>query len=217
MHPTSRLEERLESIERQLRIWRRAALFVGAVMAVMFIGWAPVLDDADTNVTESIAQPPTGETTARDVVTQRIKVVDEKGRTRIELGAYEAGPAIRMLDEDGELRAAFFVNPVGPGLSMIDDDHTPRIGMSILGDVADFRLMDEDGEAWAVFAEKKGRRMFALTDERRRAHVGMTVNDGAASMTVTGRNNQGIAARANDEGSEFIMSDSQGKEIFRKP
>jgi len=218
MSDLTRLELRLERLERRLRHWRRLGVLLLATVAFSLTGWAPLLEGEQGNVLEEdVSRSPPDAESVDEVVARKVRITDERGRTMMELAAYDKGPAIRMMDEQGELRFALFLNQLGPGISMIDDEGVPRIGVAILDDAADLRMMDEEGQTWAMFAEKKSRRMFVLTDDRRTAHVGMMVHKGNASMTVTGQNGQGIAARAGEEGAEFIMHDSRGKEVFRKP
>lgn len=93
------LESRIERVERELRLWRGAALVaLGVVVATLSIGWAGPPQRLDVN---------------------ELNVVDSAGgRGRISLKVGEAGPgqpSVTLVDNQGRTRATMAVRGDGAG------------------------------------------------------------------------------------------------------
>lgn len=108
------LIERVESLERENRRWKRTALVVAsALAAAAMVG---------------MSSPPT-----KTLDLELLRIVDSSGKARAILGMGDEGPALSLLDEKGRLRANLGIEKAGPSLDLLDTSETPRAQLTVDG------------------------------------------------------------------------------------
>ena len=76
----------------------------------------------------------------RTLEADRIVLLDPQGRTRIELVAGDAGPAVRLLNEDGKTRLELKVTDNAPSIALIDSEGNEHATIRMVGDHASLSL-----------------------------------------------------------------------------
>lgn len=108
---TELLLQRLDRLERELRGVRMASL----LLVLVLVGFAFMIH--------------TGQLPLK---THSVRVIDEKGDTRLFLSAdSQMGSSLAMFDEQGELRVALGVSDGWPDLAFYDERGKPRVGLSL--------------------------------------------------------------------------------------
>ena len=122
------IEQRMELLERTIRLWRRLACTM-AVLVVATVGIGAVQMNED------------------ELVLRKLVIQDEKGRDRIALAADKHGGLGADLPVSGEVAAH---------LPLIDEivepDQAPDVGVKVqLGDPVEVMLAPEGDERWGFF------------------------------------------------------------------
>jgi len=156
------LEERIETLERELASAKhrnRWALAVGAA-AIVGLAWAGAWITA---VPSAQAQ---GAGAASNVVRANAFIVeDEDGKPRAMIAATKDGPGLGMYDENGKTRAGILVTKHGPALDMYDENGKPRAAIGVTKDGPRLRMFDENGKPRAAIGVTKNGPVLGMFNE----------------------------------------------------
>jgi hypothetical protein len=117
------IEERMTRLEREVRIWKRAAIVTLFPIAAL--------------IAFSL--------TPRNLVAKSLKIVDQEGTTRIVLGVDKDGPIMGLSDEAGTTRAILFASKDDAAVQINDQKGTPRARMAADKDGPQLLLVDQEG------------------------------------------------------------------------
>lgn len=111
---TNTPEARLDRLERWNRVWKWSALVTLTALAAVEVQGMSARSSANA-----------------ELVTRKVRIVDEAGANRIVLGANEEGLlGIKIRDANGKLRGSWAVAPEGDiRLEMTSRDETPRLSL----------------------------------------------------------------------------------------
>lgn len=144
-------DERLSALERELAMTRRrlrwALALAGAGLGLFAVS------DRPGGTRGAYAQEPVPEV----IRARRIEAVDENGKTRAVLGAFDEGPSLVLQDVSGEIRAELSANKAGnegPELSLNDENGKPRAVLGAHAGGTALDLSDEKGKFWSTPARK---------------------------------------------------------------
>lgn len=137
------VEERLETLERQLAATKRSKRRILGAVGLALVGAVLVWIGIGTSRVQADGRP--GELHVR-----RLFVDDEKGRCRVVLNVTRSGPGLVVFDEKGKVRVFLKVPPkVGPRLVLYDEDGRERVRLG----VEQLRFADEEDKRHVLVGE----------------------------------------------------------------
>jgi len=124
--------ERLGRLERELRLWKRAAMAT-VVLLLALLAFGPTPRTREARAADS---------SAKELVARSLTIVDEQGNRRI---ALDSRPAVMLYDEKGTLRASLAATNDSPVLALFDKRETQRAKLGTGNDGPVLVLFDEKG------------------------------------------------------------------------
>lgn len=130
-HPEKQpLEIRIERLERQNQLFRRAALT--CLIALVSIG---LMGQTKRPRKAAPAPAPAAPVVPEKIEAQSFILKDNNGKIRAELSMAGTGPAFKLLDESGTPLMTFSLNdgsPQGPVMRLSDPQHNAGVSLSVL-------------------------------------------------------------------------------------
>ena len=134
----------------KLRRMGKLAGYVGFAV-IAFLGGAA--GNLLTSTPTATAAAPPG--FAKRVVARQFVVVDDLGRSRIQLGVVQKSTMVTFYDAKGKLRMNLSLMPNGmPGVILADGKGTPRIHFSALDDNVALSLYSKNGNMAAMLGSR---------------------------------------------------------------
>ena len=132
------IEERLWRLERRTR---QLLFAFGVVVAVGLVA---------TLATGRVAAAQTRSQSAEELRTKRLLIVDDQGRTRIELAAIEGQPGLFLYDAAGECNATLMLSKGRPWLFLLDTTGKRRAVLAVSRSGPGLHLRDAAGTTRAT-------------------------------------------------------------------
>ncbi len=105
------IEERFTRLEREVRLWKRAATATIVLLAAM-IAFSPTPRTREARAADS---------SATDLVVRSLTIAGVHGNRRIRLDIIKNTPRLLLYDEKGTARAILAAGKDGPALYLADD------------------------------------------------------------------------------------------------
>jgi hypothetical protein len=199
------LHERIKRIERQnRRLKNYTAVLVLTLLALAFVG----------------AKAGSRDGHFREIIAERITIVDGAGHEILLIGSGEEGTGIRILNKEGKraLGIGIAADEGGSGILVADKEGRPRIGLGMDEGVPSVAVTDENGKKiLAIGGDKKGYG-FVVMDENEVERAGLGFKEGNTGVAIydeTGKYVRGMIRQADGvHYSSYV--DENGKEIIVK-
>ena len=149
------IEERLETLERELAVAKRRnrRLLAGVVLAVVLAVSGLGVAKKALKLTKTLPASQALEVGASQKVIRATQIIleDENGKTRVALDVVENFAGLSLSDENGKTRAQLGVSKVGPGLFLRDENGKNRVSLGMSKEGTVLSLSDENGkEVWST-------------------------------------------------------------------
>lgn len=165
------VSERLERLERECRLWRRAgtSVVIGGVLMLIVSGAQLSKVPNEIEAKHFVVRDERGTTRARLEVGRDgapiLRLLDSKEMPRIEMGLVDGRPSMIFYHADDKPRASLKVLPDGnPYLKLLHPDGEPRVVLSLFG----AHISDLDGKACVDIGESGNRLKIRLQDDMRK-------------------------------------------------
>jgi hypothetical protein len=197
------LHERIEGIEKQnRRLKSYMAFLILSFLALAVMG--------------AKAGPSDGH--FRQVIAERISIVDGAGKEVILIGSSEEGTGIRVLNKAGKrvLGIGIAADEEGSGILVADKEGRPRIGLGMDKDLPSVAMVDENGKKiLAMGGDEKGYG-FVVMDENEVERVGLGFNKGNTGVMIYDDNGKYVRGMIRQKNGIHYSSylDENGKEII---
>ncbi len=133
----------------------------------------------------------------KEIVTENLKIVDEKGNTRIELsGNGEGAPVITFYDSKEEGRLTIAVSDDEPGIALCDSEEKGRLAMAVFKDgTPKLDLCDSAEKVRLGMTVSEDEPVIGFLDSEEEMRLGMAVfEDGAPSLELYGPDGEVISS-----------------------
>ena len=197
------LHERIRRIEKQNRRLKSYMVFlVLSFLALVVMGAKAGLNDGHF----------------RQIVAERISIVDGAGQERMLIGNSEEGTGIKVLNKAGKkvLGIGIDADEEGSGILVNDKEGRPRIGLGLDEGVPSVVMVDENGKKiLAMGGDEKGYG-FVIMDENEVERAGLGFQDGDTGIVIYddhGKYSRGMIRQKNGI-HYFSYVDENGKEII---
>jgi hypothetical protein len=199
---TGTIEERLARLERGLKRGKRAVTAMMVLLAFLLV-WNGVMRGGKVHAAPD----------AVDLVAKSLKIVDEKGSTRVFLLVNEEGPSMFMTDEKRKIRVGLSVGKDGPVVSLDDEKEKPRVGLSVVKDVPVVSLRDERGKGSVGLLVDEDGPNLALKDQRGKTRVSFAVlKDNNPDLTLRDEKGESrVSLFVDKDGPLVSLRDERGK------
>ena len=135
--------ERLEKVERHLRVEKRRNRWLLATVGLGVVGLVLAWILGGTTTT---AQAQGASSGLKEIRAHRFILEDQNGKSRAELDVDKDGPGLALLDETGKPRVSLDVFKSGPILNLLDADGKPRAILDVTNAGPRLVLRDETGK-----------------------------------------------------------------------
>jgi hypothetical protein len=212
-----RLVERVDSLERASRWWRRGAVIVIVTAAVIcFAGRFGPNAGAVQNQSANAAPA--------EVITKRLAVRDEDGKDRIILVVNNNGvPVMGFLDKNGREQLDIFYDPSGtPCITMKDGNLTPRMVLKVNANgIPEIDVCDKDAKNRAILQVRADSSpVLGMVDADGKERIDLLIHPNGDSMlhfTDSGVNDRVVLSSAADGTPLIQLLDKSGKALFKAP
>ena len=199
------LHERIGRIEKQNRRLKSYMVFlVLSFLALVVMGAKAGLNDGYF----------------RQIIAERISIVDGAGQERMLIGNSEEGTGIKVLNKAGKkvLGIGIDADEEGSGILVNDKEGRPRIGLGLDEGVPSVVMVNENGKKiLAMGGDEKGYG-FVIMDENEVERAGMGYKDGDTGFAIyddQGKYVRGMIRQKNGvHYSSYV--DENGKEVIVK-
>jgi hypothetical protein len=197
------LNERIGKIEKQnRRLKNYMVLLVLSILALAVMG--------------AKAGPSDGH--FRQVITERISIVDGAGQEVILIGSSEKGTGIRILNTAGKrvLGIGIAADEEGSGILIADKEGRPRIGLGMDNGLPSVAMVDENGKKiMAMGGDEKGYG-FVIMDENEVERAGLGFKDGNTGVMIFDDNGKYVRGMVRQKDGAHYSSyvDGKGKEVI---
>jgi hypothetical protein len=199
------LHERMERIEKQNRRLKSCMVFlVLTFLALVVMG----------------AKAGSYDGHFRQIVAERITIVDGSGQELVLIGSGKEGTGIRVLNKAGKraIGIGITADEEGSGILVADKEGRPRIGLGMDAGLPSIAMIDENGKKiMAIGGDKKGYGLVVM-DENEVERVGLGVNEGNTGVAIyddTGKYVRGMIRQKNGvHYSSYV--DENGKEVIER-
>jgi len=203
------IEERLETIQKELNAWKRNTIWLLAFVVLIIIG-------------SSIWGWMRGK---EKVVAQRFTLLDELGKPRAALGMMSGKhPALIMFDAQGKSCAALGVDPDGKTSLVMGGGQGKGVTLNIsigLNGTPSFIMSDPLGKERVILGvTQDGFPTLAMRDSQGKDRLVLGLDLGVMPLIALydAEENHRVSFGVNNDGTpEFWMSDAKGKTIWSAP
>jgi hypothetical protein len=186
--------ERLVRLERELRYWRFAAVFVVAsftLVILLGVGTSP-----------------------ETIRAKRFVVVDPQGRTRAELGLDEQGNsekvALRLYETNPQHDVFGIKGPIANASLSIG--HAGSVGLVMIGSSSGIHLVDPQGTERARLEISENSPSLYLYDKKGKAGASLDVDDIVRNFSLYNQHGRADAElQVDDDGSDLNLGEANGK------
>jgi len=197
------LEDRIASLESELRSTRSSVRVLFAVLAV-------VIGSAVVGLTRFSG--PDGQS----VRASSFELVDEKGAKRGEWTATGTGARLSMFEDGPKPRVQIGVSDGEPNLVLIDTNGTPRTWLVVTKDGPTFSISDEHGSKLGEWKQNRGGMMLRLGDAKGRLRMDFSAAADGSSFSLrddagTSRITFGVPMEGRRGEPYFELADDTGK------
>ena len=154
------LQNRLNRLERESRIWKSAAILALAIFALGILMGATsskkprVVDEIRAKRLYIVDGEDKIRAALALVVKENVEkgvglaLYDRKGHTRASLGVSPNGSNVLLKDADGKTRATLATSQNGPAFVLFDSNFNPRAALTVTGKGPALRLYDANREVF---------------------------------------------------------------------
>lgn len=174
MNTLNTVEQRLKSLERELRIFRWAAsLMAVAIVSLVVMGLSATDDD------KSIGR-------FRQVDTGHIVIRDADGQMRAWLGIAEGGPRLIFFDQSGQQRMGVGMTRLGePALGIFDMGQNERVVLGIMEGFPGLVMRDPQGKKRAALFAREDWSSLFFYDKREIKRSGIGLYGEASAVNLS--------------------------------
>ena len=196
------LERRIEQLERIARLHRMiiGALLVGVCAGAAFLHWR---------------------NRSLDFRAGRLSIVDDSGRTRVELGPFaNQAYGLSLSDRAGRARALLELQGDGtPRLSFANPDGQSLAEMTVFQDAPRMSLSNAEGvEFFSLSVEMDGSSRMSLLDQNGRSRVNLGASgDGSPGLVLVDRYGRALAELTVSADASRLVLQGRNGSVFKAP
>ena len=154
--------ERLEKVERHLRVEKRRNRWLLATVGLGVVGLVLAWILGGTTTT---AQAQGASSGLKEIRANRLILEDQNGKSRAELAVDKDGPRLVLTDQNGKIGATLNLDKDGSGLALLDETGKPRLSLDAFKSGPILNLHDQNGNSRAILEVTNAGPRLTLRDE----------------------------------------------------